>query len=68
METNARRPVFSENPNFHEVHSPRAPARTEIAREPPFPPPPILSISDCRTMGVHHGLMAFPVLGGEAKA
>ncbi len=46
----------------------RAAARTEIAREPPFPPPPILSISDCRTMGVHHGLMAFPVLGGEAKA
>ena len=25
-------------------------------------------ISDCRTMGVHHGLMAFPVLDSVAKA
>jgi hypothetical protein len=45
----------------------RALARLEIARKP-FPSSTKLSISDCRTMGVHHGLMDFPVLDGGAKA
>ena len=68
METNARKPVFSENPNVHEIHSLSCCGRTEIAREPPSLPHQFSPSSDCRTMGVHHGLMDFPVLVGEAKA
>src|SRR5271157_1904493 len=64
METDARKAGLLRMPEVPRVCLLACPGAHRDRGEPL--PPPILSISDCRTMGVHNGVMVSPALDGLA--